>query len=173
MNFDPLLGDQPTTYSIPQLEEEQKKISQKLELLKRNHVQPAQQPKAPVWDEIDNIVAGMSDQELHLMNTNAEFQESTAVIQEILQREYLRIMRPIVEDTKDGKDALEKHLTLIKRLRKTARDEVNKKYGIMDEYLQRYSHMPFDEYMKMKRGEKGEQRYGNRRKDTGVERKGN
>lgn len=165
MNFDPLLGEQPT-YNIPQLEEEQKKISEKLERLKRNRVQPAQQPQAPIWDEIDNIVAGMSDQELHLMNTNAEFQESTAIIQEILQREYLRIMRPIVESTKDGKDALEKHLTLIKRLRKTARDEVNKKYSIMDEYLERYSHMPFDEFMKMKRGEKGGRKNGTERQNA-------
>ena len=154
MNFDPLLGDSPT-YTIPQLEEEQKKIAERLDQLKRNRVQPSNQPKAPVWDEIDNIVSGMSDQELHLMNSNEEFQESSANIQGILQREYLRIMRPIVENTKDGKDALEKHLTLIKRLRKTARDEVNRKYSIMDEYLERYSHMPFDEFMKMKRGEKG------------------
>lgn len=155
MNFDPLLGEQPT-YNIHQLEEEQKKLSERLEQLKRNRVQPVQQqPQAPIWDEIDNIVAGMSDQELHMMNSNTEFQESTAVIQEILQREYLRIMRPIVEGTKDGKDALEKHLTLIKRLRKTARDEVNRKYSLMDEYLERYSNMPFDEFMKMKRGEKG------------------
>lgn len=154
MNFDPLLGEQPT-YTLPQLEEEQKKIAERLEQLKHSRVQPARQPQAPVWDEIDAIVAGMSDQELDLLNANEEYQESSAAVQSILQREYLRIMRPIVESTKDGKDALDRHLTLIKRLRKSAKEAVNRKYSLMDEYLERYSNIPFEEFMKMKRGEKG------------------
>lgn len=158
MNFDPLLGEQPT-YNLPQLEEEQKRIAEKLEQLKRSRVQhPAATAQAPVWDEIDSIVSGMSDQELEMMNSNEEYRESSSAVQAILQREYLRIMRPIVEATKDGKDALDKHLTLIKRLRKSAREAVNRKYSLMDEYLDRYSHMPFDEFMKMKREKKGGQK---------------
>lgn len=158
MNFDPLLGEQPT-YNLPQLEEEQKRIAEKLEQLKRSRVQhPAATAQSPVWDEIDSIVSGMSDQELEMMNSNEEYRESSSAVQAILQREYLRIMRPIVEATKDGKDALDKHLTLIKRLRKSAREAVNRKYSLMDEYLDRYSHMPFDEFMKMKREKKGGQK---------------
>lgn len=153
MNYDPLLGGQPA-YDLPQIEEEQKKIAERLEQLKRSRVQPASQPQAPVWDEIDAIVSGMSDQELDLMNANEEYRESSSAVQAILQREYLRIMRPIVESTKDGKDALDRHLTLIKRLRKSAKEAVNRKYSLMDEYLERYSHLTFDEFMKMKRGEK-------------------
>lgn len=153
MNFDPILNDN-NQYGIPQIEEEQKRLAERVERLKTMKSPATVQRQAPVWDEIDSIVAGMSDQELRMMEGNDEFRESSATIQGILQREYLRIMRPIVEGTKDGKDALDKHLTLIKRLRKTARDEVNRKYSIMDEYLERYSHMPFDEFMKMKRVEK-------------------
>lgn len=152
MNYDPILGETPA-YSIPQLEEEQKKIAAKVERLK--NMQQPQKPQCPVWDEIDGIVSGMSDQELHAVSANPEYQESSAAIQEILQREYLRIMRPIVEGTKDGRDALEKHLTIVKRLRKAARDEVARKYSLMDEYMEHYSNMPFDEYMKIKRGRKG------------------
>ena len=154
MNFDPLLGDSPA-YTIPQLEDEQKKIAEKLEQLKRNRVAPSQHQQSPVWDEIDAIVSGMSDQELDLMNANEEYRESSAAVQAILQREYLRIMRPIVENTKDGKDALDRHLTLIKRLRKSAKEAVNRKYSLMDEYLERYSNLSFDEFMKMKREQKG------------------
>ena len=155
MNIDPLLGGQPA-YGLPQLEEEQKRISEKLEQLKRSRVAPASQPQAPVWDEIDAIVSGLSDQELDMMNGNEEYRESSAAVQSILQREYLRIMRPIVENTKDGRDALDRHLTLIKRLRKTAKEAVNRKYSLMDEYLERYSNMSFDEFMKMKREKKGD-----------------
>lgn len=154
MNFDPILTDN-NQYGLPQIEEEQKRLAERVEQLKQVRMQPAmQQAATPVWDEIDSIVAGMSDQELDMMNGNEEYLESSAAVQGILQREYLRIMRPIVENTKDGKDALEKHLTLIKRLRKSAKEAVNRKYSLMDEYLERYSDMTFDEFIKMKKGGK-------------------
>lgn len=154
MNFDPILTDN-NQYGLPQIEEEQKRLAERVEQLKQVRMQPARQQAAtPVWDEIDSIVAGMSDQELDMMNGNEEYLESSAAVQGILQREYLRIMRPIVENTKDGKDALEKHLTLIKRLRKSAKEAVNRKYSLMDEYLERYSDITFDEFIKMKKGGK-------------------
>jgi len=71
----------------------------------------------------------------------------------VLQREYMRIMRPTVEQTKDGKDALDKHLTLLKRLVKTAKDEADKKTQLMDEYMTKYSHLTWQEFAKMKKGE--------------------
>ena len=150
MNFDPLLVDDRPQYNISQLQEEQRIINEKLDRLNRSRVQPVQQAKSPVWDEIDSIVSGMSDQELEMLNQNEEFRESSAVVQGILQREYLRIMRPIVEGTQDGKDALDRHLTLIKRLRKYAKEEVNKKYSLIDEYIQHHSNISFNEFMETK-----------------------
>lgn len=52
--------------------------------------------------------------------------------------------------SQDGKDALDKHLTLVKRLRKSARDEANKRYTLMDDYLANYSHMSYNDYIKMR-----------------------
>lgn len=151
---DPLLGSTPTSYpTLPELEEEQRKIAERMDLLKKQQIQ-RQQPSSPIWDEIDSIVAGMSDQEMVMINQNKDFVESTQIIQGILQREYLRIMRPIVEQTKDGKEALENHLSLIKKLRKIAKDEVNKKYSMLEEYMGKYSNIPFSEFMEMKKNEK-------------------
>lgn len=155
--YDPLLAGNPQNFNISQLEEQQKQVSARLEQLRQSDIayqQQQQQKSSPVWDEIDSIVSGMSDQELLYLNNNAEYQESSAAVQAILQREYLRIMRPIVEATKDGKDALEKHLTLVKRLRKSARDEANKRYSLMDEYIANYSDMPFKDFVEMKKNAK-------------------
>lgn len=154
---DPLLFTQPYTSQpdpMAQLEEEKRKLEEKMTQLRQNGPQQQMRPQAPVWDEIDTIVSGLSDQELQFLNSNQEFQESSANVQAILQREYLRIMRPVVEATKDGKQALENHLTLIKRLRNYARDEVNKKYSLFDEYMEKYSDMSFAEFMEMKKGKK-------------------
>jgi len=150
MNFgDPLL--QQRNYTLPELEREQEALQQKVADMKRNYQQP-QQPATPVWDEIDRITASLSDKEFDYLQNNQEFQESSMDIQQILQREYMRIMRPIVEQTKDGKDALDKHLTLLKRIQKTAKEEANKKEALMNEYIMQYSHLTWQEFIDMKNG---------------------
>lgn len=157
MYKDPLLFTQPYSPQpdpMVQLEEEKRKLEDKMAMLRQTGPQQQVRPQAPVWDEIDAIVSGLSDQEMQFLNSNQEFLESSANVQNILQREYLRIMRPVVEATKDGKQALENHLTLIKRLRNYARDEVNKKYSLFDEYMEKYSDMSFAEFMEMKKGKK-------------------
>lgn len=157
MYKDPLLFTQPYSPQpdpMAQLEEEKRKLEDKMAMLRQTGPQQQVRPQAPVWDEIDAIVSGLSDQEMQFLNSNQEFLESSQTVQNILQREYLRIMRPVVEATKDGKQSLENHLTLIKRLRNYARDEVNKKYSLFDEYMEKYSDMSFAEFMEMKKGKK-------------------
>lgn len=144
---DPLLH--PSQYSIPQLEKEQEAMQQKIADLKRNGYRQ-QQPQAPTWDEIDRIMSSLSDKETRYLQGNQEFLDSSGAVMAVLQREYMRIMRPIVEQTKDGKDALDKHLTLLKRLVKTAKDEADKKSSLMDEYITKYSDMTWQEFVNMK-----------------------
>lgn len=151
MNFaDPLL--QERRYSLPELEKEQEMMQQKIAEMKRNYQQTTSQPATPVWDEIDQITASLTDREFDYLQNNQEFQESSVIIQQILQREYMRVMRPIVENTKDGKDALDKHLTLLKRIQKTAKEEANKKEALMNEYIMQYSHLTWQEFVDMKNG---------------------
>lgn len=157
--MDPIL-QRSFDYNQPSvnLEEERRALQERLDNIKRAqevtrpYVAGAapSKPQCPIWDEINSVINGMSDQELQFLESNQEYRESSAVIEAILQREYLRVMRPIVEGTKDGKDALDKHLTLLKRLRKTAKDEANRRYMLMDEYMSNYSHMSYKEFIAMK-----------------------
>lgn len=156
---DPLMGNNP--YSTPNIDdkiEQLKQVQQQLEQQKQQmiHTQQAtkQQNMSPVWDEIDKITSEMSEREFELVNSTEEFQQSQQSIMSVLQREYMRIMRPVVESTKDGKDALDKHLTLIKRLRKSASEEANRNLELFNEYTEKYSDMPYAEFLKMKKGGK-------------------
>lgn len=153
MTNDPLLIDRNSYDTrLPELEKEQQAYIQRIQELQKRGV--VNETPTPVWDEIDNIISGLSDKEFEFLNNNQEFQESSAIVTSILNREYLKIMRPRVEGTRDGKDALEKHLTLVKRLKKSAADEVNKKYSMLDEYMEKYSDMSFNDYLAMKKGGK-------------------
>nr|DAW63161.1 MAG TPA: hypothetical protein [Caudoviricetes sp.] len=156
MNFgnDPLL--QQRNYTLPELEKEQEALQQKMVELKRNY-QGTQQSSSPTWDEIERITSSLSNKEFEYLQKNEEFQESSMIIQQILQREYMRIMRPVVENTKDGKDALDKHLTLLKRIQKSAKEEAEKKDALINEYITQYSHLTWQEFIDAKSGKQPKQ----------------
>ena len=158
---DPLLGVQPNYFKSGGVEEELARIQamqqqldqKKLEIANaRQNISGTQQTsRTPVWDEIDKIVSDLSDSDLDYLNSNEEYQKSNQVVMAILQREQLRMMRPIVEGTKDGKEALEAHLSLVKKLRKEAANESDKTMSLFEEYTEHYADKPYAEFLKMKR----------------------
>lgn len=124
-NTDPLLGSSPL-YNMEEryneIERMQAALEQKKQAMRQAKSQMAQpqQSQTPVWDEIESIVSSMTDKEFEIVSNNEEFIESQNTVMSILQAKYMQVMRPIVEGSKEGKDALENHLTLVKRLRKSA-----------------------------------------------------
>lgn len=159
MNFaaDPILGTQQPTLiqDLRELNSINDEWARKIAELKQRgdfSMQP-QQTKTPVWDEIDKIMDGLTDSQKSYLNKDKEFVESYQDVANILQREELRIIRPLVEQTKDGKEALEKHLALIKKLRKNAMQAEEEKTALWNEYMTSYSDMTFKDFMTMKKGE--------------------
>lgn len=155
---DPLLGGgtpYPTTQSDYDAKiAELQAMQQRLEAQKQQVNYSNKCNSSPLWDEIEKITSELSDREFEIINKSEEFQTSQNAIMAILQREYMRLMRPIVENTSDGKDALKSHLDLIKRLRKNATREVDKNIELFNEYTQRYSDMTYSEFLKMKKSNK-------------------
>ena len=154
---DPLLGS--NTNFDAQLNEldkfrqivEQRKAAA-LQMKEQMSAQPEQpQTKTPIWDEINAILGAMTDKEFEIATNNDEFIESQNAIMAILQAKQMEIMRPIVEGCKEGNEALNAHLTLVKRLKKAASNEVDKELNDFQEYREKYSDIPYAEYLKMKR----------------------
>lgn len=159
---DPLLTGQ-SNYTdvdnqIKEMQRLQDELAQKQMLLQQSK-QQMQQPvptksRSPVWDEIDSIMQSMSDQEFERVSSNEEFKKSQASIMNILQTMQIQMIRPHVEASKEGKEALDYHLTLVKRLRNAASKEVDDEINDFREYKEKYSDMSYADYQKMKR-EKG------------------
>lgn len=157
---DPFLGGS-TNYDTRMQELE--RTMQMLEQQKQNLIrmqesgrtQQTSVSQTPIWDEIDSLTARMTEKEFAVMASNEEFQESAKAINELVQATQLAQLRPVIEQTQQGKDALEKHLTLVKRLKKSAEAEANKELEDFKEYTEKYSDMPYADYLKMKRSKKG------------------
>ena len=157
---DPILGAQQPSLS-PDLGTISNEWMQKLAELQKQKsgfiIQP-QPSKTPTWDEIDKIMDGLTDTQKNYLQQDKNFVESYQDVMSILQREELRIIRPLVEQTKDGKEALEKHLTLIKKLKKSAMQAEEEKTALWNEYMSNYSDMTFKDFMQIKKDKKGEKK---------------
>lgn len=155
---DPLLGGDSYSMKMQELGKMQQDLVNRMQALQElgaqvQHPQPSKS-QTPTWDEIDRVTSSMSEKEFEIMTHNAEYQESQRSIDAVTQVALMRALRPMVESTKEGKDALDHHLTLINRLKKSAAKEADAEMADFKEYRDKYSHLSYDEYLKMKGGKK-------------------
>ena len=152
---DPTLNGSSFDAKIAELQQAQQILEQQKHLYERHMVQQPTngqpQSQSPVWDEVDALWDGMTDKEREIIASTEEFQESSNHITMILNEQYMAMMRPVVEQSQSGRDALDNHLTLLKRLRKSAQKEADAELDDFKEYKEKYSEMPYVEYQKMKR----------------------
>ncbi|MBR3856311.1 MAG: hypothetical protein IKM65_09185 [Bacteroidaceae bacterium] len=155
---DPLLGGDSYSMQMQELGKMQQNLVNRMQALQQlgEQVQQPQQPRSqtPTWDEIDRVTGSMTEKEFEIMTQNAEYQESQRAIDAITQVALMRALRPMVENLKEGKDALDYHLTLINRLKKSAAKEADAEMADFKEYREKYSHLTYDDYLKMKGGKK-------------------
>lgn len=157
---DPLLGGNAILQNrsiddeLARLQAMQQQLEQKrMEIAQaRNNIENPASSTTPVWDEIDKIVSEMSEAELSFITQSEDFKRSNQDVMNILQREQLRMMRPVVERCKDGKEALERHLSLVKRLKKESANESEKAMLLFKEYTEHYADMPYADFIRMKKG---------------------
>lgn len=151
---DPLLGGDSYSMKMQELGKMQQALVNRMQALQElgAQVQQPQQPRSqtPTWDEIDRVTGSMSEKEFEIMTQNAEYQESQRAIDAVTQVALMKALRPMVENSKEGKDALDYHLTLINRLKKSAAKEADAEMSDFREYREKYSHMSYDDYLKTK-----------------------
>ena len=152
INNDPTLRGIDYNSQLSELERMQVELEQRKQTL-QNLGSKVQQPisSTPIWDEIDSIVSGMSEQERSFVENDKEYQDNYLQVMNVLQAQYLRIMRPYVEGTSEGKEALQEQLMLVKRLKKQANKVVNAEFDDFKEYKEKYSHMSYQDYLKTKK----------------------
>ena len=149
---DPLLSVGRSPNYDAQIAELQR-MQQALELQKQQiaQAQPEAAPGAPVWEEIEKLTAELSDKEFSYISSCDEFNTSQQAIAEALQAEYTKLMRPIVE--RNHRQLLDEHLQLLKRLRKEAGREIDKRMELFNEYVTTSPDIPFAEFIKNKKAD--------------------
>lgn len=155
---DPLLGGSPDYMAqLRELEakqkllEEHKRNASQLYSQMETGVSP-QVSQTPIWDEVDTITGNMSESEFAEMQSNPDYQASLKELMTYVGAMQLQAIRPMVEQTKEGKAILEQHLATVKVIRKSASAKVDKQLTLFKEYTEKYSNMTYDEFLKTKGG---------------------
>lgn len=148
---DPLLGGANYQHQIDELSRMQRELEERKNAFMNQRAVSSRPVQPSLCDEIDKLTDALTDREFTIINDNPEFQKSQETIASIMNREYLRIMRPVVEGTADGKEALENHLRLLKSLKKEASRVVERNMELFNEYTEKYADMTYADFLKMKR----------------------
>lgn len=157
MNFgnSPLL-DVGTTQQPQTMDAELRNAYEALQEKRASINMQVRQSPTPLWDEIDKIEDSLTGAQRQYLMNNKEYADSSVYVSKIVQDEILRIVRPRIEATVQGQEALKKHLSLAKRLRKEATQAEEQKNAIRDEYFDNYADkMSYAEFIAMKQGKKG------------------
>ena len=149
LGSDPLLTSANYDNRLAELQQMQQALEQqKQQLMQRPQENVSQ---SPVWDEIERLTAELTDKEFAFISENEEFVKSQNKIAEALQAEYMRMMRPIVE--RNHRQLLDDHLQLLRRLRKEAGKEIDKRMELFNEYVTTSPDIPFAEFIKNKKAD--------------------
>ena len=130
LNNDPTLQGNNFAKSIEEQLANIRQLEQQLSQYKQSQPSNA----TPIWDEIDSIVDSLTDDEKQLLADNDEFIESNNAVLAVIHNEYMRIMKPIVENSAQGHEALQNHLSIVKRLAKKAKEQTAEELKEFREY---------------------------------------
>jgi hypothetical protein len=148
-NTDPLLASQDYEARLNQL----RQMQAHLESQKQNLLRPTQSA-TPIWDEIDKLTSELPESTFNALQANEDFQHSQASLLAMFQREQMRMIRPIIEQTKQGRELLESHLQLVKQLKRQVDKQADKDMELWREYTQYHQDKTYQEFLKTKRKKK-------------------
>lgn len=150
MNFgnSPLLDMGTNQQQQPQmLDAELQKMYEALQQKRASINMQAQQSSTPLWDEIDKIEDNLTGAQRQYLMQNQEYVNSLQYVSKLVQDEELRIIRPRIESTQQGQEALKKHLSLMQRLRKEVTQAEEQKSAMLNDYMTNHSDKTWQEYL--------------------------
>lgn len=153
LGADPLLG------STSNLEEQLKfaeAYQNKLKALQEMHkvqqqpqVQP--QPQRLIWDDIDDEVAPMTNEQKNRLFQDADYVDIYNELQGLVQAEILNLVKGRIEGTERGKELLGQQLKIVKRLKSKIIEDTNREMELFRkfrDYSKQHPEVTFDEFIK-------------------------
>lgn len=120
---DPLLNTQG--FNIEEQLRQLEARKQALESMKQ--LNPQAMPNSSIlWNEIDNEVKVLSNEQLQKLFENEDYLRIYSRIQELVNTEILNIVKPRIENTQEGKQLLQEQLNIVRKMKPKIIEDANR-----------------------------------------------
>ena len=103
--------------------------------------------------ELDEALKSLSPASLERITKNQRFTELNADFQTIVQQELLSLVRNKLNMNPKIQNNVKEQLDIIGETKRNIEKEKEESINEMNDYMNNYSHLTFDEYRRMKNGE--------------------
>ena len=115
-----------------------------------------QQPQTQFRDnigELDEALKSLSPASIERLSQNQRFSELNADFQSIVQQELLSLVRNKLNMNQKIQNNVREQLDIIAETKRNIEKEKEASINEMNDYMNNYAHLTFDEYRRMKNGE--------------------
>lgn len=148
LGSDPLLG---SALSQPDYDAQLQALDsymKRLEAVRNRSIIPQQKL---IWDEIDNEVNSLSEDQKAKLLSNAEYSDCYCQIQALVNTQVLQLVKGKIEQTPEGKDLLQRQLCLIRKLKNSIIKETDREmdtFKRFKEFSKANPNATYEEFLK-------------------------
>lgn len=143
--------------TIPQYQQDPGEIKKQLDVvmaqyqqLQQNKQEQPQQTPVDYLGELDNILSTLEESDMVLLNQDPEFIQLNTYIQQMIQSEIVNSIKWKINSDQYKVDKINRLKNIISNAKKEKEVEQRKNMNELNDYIQNYSDMTFNEYKKIK-----------------------
>ena len=120
---DPLLGGSDVNEQL-----------QRLKLYESQLMRMQNANNSAIWDSIDKEMTGLSESQKQRFFEDSEYRNITESLQQMVQIELLSLVKGKIEMKQEGKDLLQKQLSVVKRLKTKIVQDTDNEIAIFNKF---------------------------------------
>ena len=124
---------------------------QKLKQLKESQQIQNNQPQRLIWDEIDQEITPMSNEQKNRLLNDQDYVSIYTELQSMVQAELLNLVKAKIEGSERGKELLSKQLKIVKKLKTKIIEDTDREMEMFKkfkEYSKEHPNTSYDEFIK-------------------------
>ena len=124
---------------------------QRLKQLKESQQIQNNQPQRLIWDEIDQEITPMSNEQKNRLLNNQDYVSVYTELQSMVQAELLNLVKSKIEGSERGKELLSKQLKIVRKLKTKIIEDTDREMEMFKkfkEYSKEHPNTSYDEFIK-------------------------
>lgn len=124
---------------------------QRLKQLKESQQIQNNQPQRLIWDEIDQEITPMSNEQKNRLLNDQDYVSIYTELQSMVQAELLNLVKAKIEGSERGKDLLSKQLKIVRKLKTKIIEDTDREMEMFKkfkEYSKEHPNTSYDEFIK-------------------------